>query len=151
VDDLEGWLAELCFQQRHRSHEITGDELRASWDRYLDAYLDARKAGSMTGDHHPGGEPLVGQVALSTGELVTVQVTDDRVVLALYAVPEEIGSADDTLVQPAPVIALYPDEAEVLGSLVTYAAVAAYSKQRRLLVVTDEGGDDDDFGAGGDR
>jgi hypothetical protein len=130
VNDLEGWLAELRFQQRHRSHEITGDELRTSWDRYLDAYLDARKAGSMTDAKHPAGEPLIGHITLSTGELVTVQVTDNRVVLALYAIPEETGSADDTHVQPAPVMALDPDEAEVLGTLVTYAAVAAYSQQR---------------------
>ena len=127
--DLAGWLAELRFQQRHRSHEITEDELRRSWDRYLDAMLE--KGRLMTNDD-PDPAWHAGHVELSSGEIVTVHCTDDEsVVLALYAIPEETESGgDDALVQPAPVVAMTPNEAELLGSLL--GAVSAHNQRPAL-------------------
>ena len=97
----------------------------------------------MTTDDHPAGEPLVGHIALTTGELVTVSTIDDQVALALDAARRdgETASDGDTQVVPAPVIVLDADECEVLGSLLTYAAVALYGRRRRLRAVSDEDGE----------
>jgi hypothetical protein len=127
--DLASWLAELVYQQHHRSPEITEEELKRSWDRFLDNLNAARtEEGSMTTDNvKPQG------LELASGEIVTVTCTDDgSVLVALYAVPEA-GKAGDDVAVPAPAMRLDPNEAEVLGSLMTSAAVAAYSKRRRPL------------------
>jgi hypothetical protein len=137
--DLAGWLAELRYQQRHRSDEITELQLRASWDRWLDAYNDARaEERSMTTEDHPAGELLIGHMTLATGELVTISTTEDQVVLALYALLDEETAGDDTLVQPAPVMKLDANECETLGSLLTYAAVSVYGQRPRLRPVNYE-------------
>jgi hypothetical protein len=138
--DLTDWLAELVHQQRQRDPRITERELYASFDRYFDALNSARaQGGSMV--THPAGEPL--HIPLKTGEVVTITTAADQVVLALYSVPDKTGSSgDDDTVEPAPVIALTADECEVLGSMLTYAAVAVYGQRSRLRPVTSEDNED---------
>jgi hypothetical protein len=127
----DAWLTELIHQQRHRDDRITKDELKRSWDRYLDARLAARAQGeTMTVDPEPQIVPL------GTGEIVSVQVVEGGVVVALYAPPsEDTESDDDTQVTPAPVIMLDPNAAEALGSLITLGAIAVYGQRRRLQAV----------------
>jgi hypothetical protein len=129
--ELKSWLAELIHQQHHRDERITEVELYRSFDRWLDAYN--AQGGAMTND--PAGEPFV--VPLTTGEIVTVTVAVDQVLLALYAVPDEqTGSGDDTVL-PAQAMVLTADECETLGSLLTYSAVAVYGQRPRLRAVED--------------
>ena len=152
MNELATWLAELRLQQQQRDERVTEAELQRSWDRWLDAYLDARKEGAMTTDTNPPREPLVGHITLAgSGEIVTVSVIDGRVVVALYeATPSpaprqpcwkrwasKFTGGDDTEVLPAPVIMLDANEAETLGSLVTLGAVNAYGQRRRLRPVED--------------
>jgi hypothetical protein len=69
---------------------------------------------------------------------VTISTTDNQVVLALYALPDEETAGDDTAVQPAPVMKLDANECEKLGSLLTYAAVSVDGQRPRLRPVNDE-------------
>jgi hypothetical protein len=134
--DLTDWLAELVYQQRQRDPRITEAELYASFDRYFDALNSARAQGD-TMITHAAGEPL--HIPLVSGEIVTITTAEDQVVVALYAAkPDNETASDDDTVMPAPVIALTADECEVLGNLLTYAAVAVYGQRSRRRPVTDE-------------
>jgi len=80
----------------------------------------------------------IGHVALSTGELVSISVADEQVVVALYAMTAKPAD-DNELVEPAPVLLLQPDEAETVSGLIMMAAVSGYNHRRpKLRVVTDE-------------
>lgn len=88
---------------------------------------------------------LVGHLELETGEVVAVHVDDGSVTVGLYAMPDTEPADADALVTPAPAIALTADECESLGSLLAYAAVAAYGQRRpRLLRVVENSEDDED-------
>jgi hypothetical protein len=132
--ELNNWLGELVLQQRCRDERITEAELAASWDRYLDARLDAEKERAMTADDHPAGEPLGRHVVpLISGEIVSVTVDDGSVLVALYAVPEAGSASAADTVLPAQAMRLMPGEAEMVSGLIGYAAVTAYGNLRRPL------------------
>ncbi|MDT5230885.1 MAG: hypothetical protein QOJ56_2863 [Mycobacterium sp.] len=97
-----------------------------------------------TPEHHdPAWERTrVGHVATTAGEVITVHVGDDQqIVIALYAAMETMDTVDDdTPVQPGLVISCTPDEAELLGSVITLAAVTGYTQRRpKVRVVTGDG------------
>ena len=141
MGDLGSWLLELRHQQKSRDSRISGIELRRAWDRWLDAFNAARAQGETVTDDL-AGDPLIGHIPLSTGELVTVHTADDRIVVALYAARSDEETAGDDTVLPAQAMMLDADEAEMLGSLITLGAVSVYGQRHRLRVVDDQGGGD---------
>ena len=79
----------------------------------------------------PDWDKLIGHgpVTLASGEVVTVQVSDDdEVIVALYAIPAT-EPTDDTPIEPAPVLQLTADEAELVASMVALGAATAHSRR----------------------
>jgi hypothetical protein len=155
--ELAGWLAELVHQQHHRSPEVTEEELKASWDRFLDNLNAARAQGeTMTTIDHPAGGHI-GHIPLNSGEVITISIIGGQVVIALFASTPRpatgprscwkrwtaavaaFRSADGDTVTPAPVIALDASEAETVSGLIGYAAVNVLGRRRRLRPVTEDG------------
>jgi hypothetical protein len=109
--------------------------------------MDDTPEQTDTPEHHdPAWERTrVGHVATTAGEVITVHVGDDQqIVVALYAAMETMETVDDdTQVEPGLVIVCTPDEAELLGSLCTLAAVTAYQRRRPRLRVVENSEDGD--------